>query len=98
MTRFEEGQTPFEPSEQRGTSIRDRNGNLRSPQLFSAQCGAGSQVIPIDVPFTLDAPAGTEDLIVFNISGAAFSALQAPTDGQFSVGGDMAFSVRFVNE
>ncbi len=88
----------FEPSEQRGTSIRDRNGNLRSPQLFSAQCGAGSQVIPIDVPFTLDAPAGTEDLIVFNISGAAFSALQAPTDGQFSVGGDMAFSVRFVNE
>ena len=98
MTRFEEGQTPFEPSEQRGTSIRDRNGNLRSPQLFSAQCGTGSQVIPIDVPFTLDAPAGTEDLIVFNITGAAFSALQAPANGQFSVGGDMAFSVRFVNE
>ncbi|CAA0091828.1 Uncharacterised protein [Zhongshania aliphaticivorans] len=83
--RYENGTTPYNYEEEGNTSIKDKQGNYRSPQLFSASCKPeqGDTVTPFEVEFVLDAPTGNgnTDLIIYGIAG---SVLIAP-DSSLSV-------------
>ena len=71
VTRYVDGTTPFEPTEEDGTGVRDaETGQFRSPQLFSVTCTQPTQTVFIDERFTLDAPQNDQDLIVIGITGS----------------------------
>ena len=74
VQRYENGQTPYDYSNEGNTSIKTTEGQYRSPQLFAGSCKPeqGDSSTPFQVEFVLDAPAdqGATDLIVYTIAGA----------------------------
>lgn len=95
MLRYEEGQTPYDFPDQ-NTSIRNPDGSMRSPVLAQVSCNGTDRTVAIDVPFVLDAPRGTEDLIVFSIVGSTlvgFDPFVVPDTGRSTANIDLFFRI-----
>jgi hypothetical protein len=78
MQRYKNGQTPFNYEEEGNTGVKDKQGNYRSPQLFSGSCvpAENDSSTPFEVEFVLDAPEDSNgtDLIIYTILGNALIA------------------------
>lgn len=66
--------------------IEDANGDFLSPQIGSVACTSATQVIPINIEFTLDSPInGGTDLMAVEVLGGIFATVDGRIKTNFGI-------------